>query len=95
MHNLNIQHDISHGLFFTKVKGGMAQLSYEKVADKHLRLMDVHVPVSSKGMGVRRHLIESALSYAKGRDMVIESSHPLVREIMDGSKEYQCLKVRE
>lgn len=92
MHNLNIRHDMNHGLFFTKVKGGMAQLFYEKVADKHLRLNDVHVPESSRGMGVRRHLIESALTYARDRDMVVESADPLVKQVIEGSNEFKDLK---
>lgn len=72
MHNLNIQHDMINRLFFTKVKGGMAKLSYHKTDDQHLVIDDIHVPESSKGMGVAPHLVESALEFAKERSLIFE-----------------------
>lgn len=93
MHNLNIQHDMINGLFFTKVKGGMARLPYKKVGNKSLELKETHVPESTKGMGVETHLVESALEYAKERGLVVESKNPLVKKVIT-SAEFQDLLVK-
>lgn len=91
MHNLNVQHDINNNLFFAKVKGGMAQLTYERMGEKRLDFKETHVPEASRGMGVARHLIESALAYAKERDIMVKPSCPVVQSVIKKSEEYQHL----
>ena len=93
MHNLNIQHDIINHLFYTKVKGGMAQLTYDKFGDKCLDFKETHVPEASRGMGVATHLIESALDYAKDRDIAIKPSCPMVKKVLEKSADYKNIQV--
>lgn len=91
MHNLNVQHDINNKLFFAKVKGGMAQLTYERLGEKHLDFKETHVPEPSRGMGVAQHLVESALAYAKDRDITIKPTCPVVKSVIRKSDDYQHL----
>lgn len=93
MHNLNVQHDINNKLFYAKVKGGMAQLTYKKIGEKHLDFIETHVPEASRGMGVGRHIIESALTYAKERDITVRPSCPVVKKIITDSEEYRDVAV--
>ncbi|MBL6445843.1 N-acetyltransferase [Fulvivirga sp. 29W222] len=92
MHNLNVQHDINNKLFFAKVKGGMAQLTYDRIGEKRLDFKETRVPEPSRGMGVARHLIESALAYAKERDISVKPSCPVVQNIIRNSDAYQHLE---
>lgn len=92
MHNLNVQHDINNYLFFAKVKGGMAHLSYRKPSEKLIEFYDTYVPEASRGMGVGNHLVESALEYAKHRDLAVEPACPFVKRVLENSEEYRSLK---
>lgn len=92
MHNLNVHHDINNSLFFAKVKGGMAHLSYKRLSARLIELYDTYVPVASRKMGVGTHLVESALEYAMERDISVQPVCPFVKKVMDNSEEYSSLK---
>lgn len=92
MHNLNVQHDINNNIFFAKVKGAMAHLSYRRLSPKLLEFYDTYVPEDSRGLGVGTHLVESALDYAKERDIAIEPTCPFVKRVMELSEEYSALR---
>ena len=71
MTNLDIKHDIDKHLFFVKVKGGNAELKYDRHKDNYLVYKETVVPSESQHLGVGSALAEHALNFAKDRDLKV------------------------
>ena len=91
--NLNISHDAEHHLFYVKVKGGNAELSYEKHADDYLDLTHTYVPEASRGFGIVSTLAEFALNFATQNQYKVKPSCPFIRDFISKNPDYQSIAI--
>lgn len=89
MTNLDIKHDVDKHLFFVKVKGGNAELKYDRHKDNYLVYKETVVPNESRKMGVGSALAKHALDFAKDRDLKIVPTCSFVESFIDEHEEYQ------
>ena len=91
--NLNIAHDAENHLFFVKVKGGNAEISYEKHADNYLDLTHTYVPEASRGFGIASTLAEYVLNFAAQNQYKVKPSCPFIRDFINKNPDYQPLVI--
>jgi len=91
MNNLAIKHDVDKHLFYIKVKGGNAELKYERHKNDFLDYQETYVPKESREMGVGSALVEHALDFAKYRDLLVKPSCPFIQDFINNHPEYKKL----
>lgn len=91
--NLNIEHDAANHLFFVKVKGGNAEITYDKHADDYLDLKHTYVPEDSRGFGIASDLTENVLKFAKENQYKIKPTCPFIKNYIDKKPEYKTLLI--
>lgn len=91
--NLNIEHDAEHHLFYVKVKGGSAELSYDKHADQYLDFHHTYVPEASRGFGIASTLAEFALNFAQQNQYKVKPTCPFVKDYIDKHPEFKEITV--
>lgn len=91
--NLNIQHDLLSKIFYIKVKGGNAELHYDRHGDSYLDLRSTTVPEDSRGFGIASQLVESALAFAKEQQLKIKPTCEFVQGYLKKHPEYTDLVV--
>jgi len=93
MNNLDIKHDVDKHLFYVKVKGGNAELNYERHGSEWLDYKETYVPSKSRNLGVASNLVDHALNFAKQRDLKVKPSCPFVKDYIEEHPEYQSIKI--
>ncbi|MTI20046.1 N-acetyltransferase [Fulvivirga sp. RKSG066] len=93
MSNLEIKHDVDKHLFFVKVKGGNAELKYERHSDQYLDFLGTYVPSESRDLGVGESLVEHALNFAKERGLKVKPTCSFVDSYIKENKQFAELKV--
>ncbi len=91
--HLNISHDAENHLFFVKVKGGNAELAYEKHADDYLDLTHTYVPDASRGFGIASTLAEFALNFAAQNQYKVKPTCPFIQDFIQKNPDYQSLAI--
>ncbi len=89
--NLNIEHDAEHHMFYIKVKGGSAELIYDKHADDYLDFKSTYVPEASRGFGIAGKLAEHALIFARQNQYKVKPTCPFIKDYIDKNPEYKAL----
>lgn len=88
MNNLNIMHDASKHIFYARVKGGIAELNYERHGDKYLDYKSTYVPRDSRGYGVASTMVLHALRFAMGGGLEVKPSCPFVESVIQKNPEF-------
>ncbi len=91
--HLKVEHDAANHLFFIKVKGGNAEISYDKHADDYLDLTHTYVPGASRGFGIASDLTEQVLKFARENQYKIKPSCPFIKNYIDKNPEYKSLLI--
>ncbi|MDX1628217.1 MAG: GNAT family N-acetyltransferase [Fulvivirga sp.] len=90
--NLDIKHDVDKHLFFVKVKGGNAELKYDRHKSDYLDFKETFVPSASRERGVGSALVKHALQFAKQSGLKVKPSCPFVADFIEDHPEYQDIK---
>jgi len=93
MNNLDIKHDVDKHLFFVKVKGGNAELNYERHGSSYLDYKETYVPSQSRNMGVGANLVSHALDFARDRDLKVKPTCSFVEEYIKEHPEYKSITI--
>jgi len=88
MNNLDIKHDVDKHLFYVKVKGGNAELTYDRHSNEYLDYKETYVPTDSRKLGVGSALVKHALDFAKNRDLKVKPSCPFISDYIKEHEEY-------
>ncbi|MEQ8469962.1 MAG: GNAT family N-acetyltransferase [Marinoscillum sp.] len=91
--NFQIKHDLSGKLFFLKVKGGNAELHYQRHGDEFIDLVSASVPKESEKFGLGEVLVETAIDFAEEQHLKIKSSCSFVDNFMHSHPEHKHLLV--
>tara|TARA_B100000609_G_C16862378_1_gene255835 strand:- start:102 stop:395 length:294 start_codon:yes stop_codon:yes gene_type:complete len=91
--NLKIQHDADKHMFYAKVKGGNAELSYAKHGHDYLDFQHTYVPDASRGFGVASTIVEFAMEFAKQNQIKVKPTCPFVKDFIRENPEYQSITI--
>lgn len=89
MTNLDIKHDVDKHLFYVKVKGGNAELKYDRHKDNYLVYKETVVPSESRHLGVGSALVEHALDFAKNRGLNVVPTCSFVASYINAHPQYK------
>lgn len=89
MTNLDIKHDVDKHLFYVKVKGGNAELKYDRHKDNYLVYKETVVPNESRHLGVGSALVEHALDFAKNRGLKVVPTCSFVASYINAHPQYK------
>ncbi len=89
--NLRINHDLTNEYFYIKVKGGTAELRYERHGDAYLELVSTTVPSDSQDFGIGGLLVEKALKYAEREELKVKPSCIFAQKFVQEHSEYNYL----
>ena len=82
--NLKIKHDADKHMFYAKVKGGNAELSYAKHGHDYLDYQHTYVPDASRGFGVASTIVEFAMEFAKQNQIKVKPTLSLCKRFYPG-----------
>ncbi|REE00517.1 GNAT family N-acetyltransferase [Marinoscillum furvescens] len=89
--NLKIQHDILSKIFYIKVKGGNAELHYDRHGDSYLDLLSTTVPDDSQGFGIASQIVEAALAFAREQHLKVKPTCDFVESYIEKHPEHSDL----
>lgn len=93
MSNINVRHDLIGQLFYTKVKGGNAELHYDRYGDDYLDFTSTTVPEASRNFGLASQLVKEGLAFAKEQQLKVKPSCPFVKNYIEEHRELDPLTV--
>lgn len=93
MSNINIKHDIIGQLFYAKVKGGTAELHYDRYGDEYLDFTSTTVPEPSRKFGIGSELVQQGLDFARGQHLKVKPSCPFVQDYIEKNPDFKPLLV--
>ena len=93
MNNINIKHDLSGQIFYAKVKGGTAELHYDKHGDDYLDFKSTSVPESSRNFGLASMIVQEGLDFVREQQLKVKPSCPFVQDYIAKHPEAKDLVV--
>jgi uncharacterized protein len=89
-HKPLVQQEVTNGRFEIERDGEVAYLEYS-LSGNILELIHTEVPEKLRGLGLASSLAESALLWARERNLKVDIVCPLVREYVNKHPEYADL----
>ena len=86
-----VEHDEAQQRFISRLREGVAYLSYERGGDGTLDLQHTVVPEPARGRGVGQSLVRAALDHAREQRARIVPSCPFVAAYLDEHPDEQAL----
>lgn len=91
MKNLRVVHDIEGHVFYAKVKGGMAKLSYDRYGDSYVDYKYTYVPQESRHYGIASTMAEHAMNFAVDLNLRVKPTCPFVQDFIARNPEFKRL----
>lgn len=89
---MEIKHDVDGHLFFVKVKGGFAQLKYDRHGEDYLDFKETYIPEDSRDFGIGSKLVAHGLEFARASDSKVKATCPYVDDFIKKHQEYEGLR---
>lgn len=83
------------GAFFIEEEGEwIAEMTYEREGVRKIVIDHTAVSKTLKGKGVGKALVEAAVKYARGKNLLIKPTCPFVKKVLESSEEYEDVLTR-
>lgn len=84
-----------NGAFYIEQEGEwVAEMTYQREGVRKIVIDHTAVSKELKGKGIGRSLVEAAVKFARGKNLLIKPTCPFVKKVLESSEEYEDVLTR-
>ena len=84
-----------NGAFFIEEDGEwIAEMTYTREGVRKIVINHTAVSKSLKGKGIGKALVDAAVKYARGKNLLIKPVCPFAKKVLESSEEYEDVLTR-
>jgi uncharacterized protein len=84
-----------NGAFYIEQEGEwVAEMTYQREGLRKIVIDHTAVSKELKGRGIGRSLVEAAVKFARGKNLLIKPTCPFVKKVLESSEDYEDVLTR-
>lgn len=88
------EHGKKGAIYIAKDGEWVAEMTYRREGARKLVIEHTEVDESLKGKGIGKRLVEAAVKYARGNNLLIKPVCPFAKSVLEKSEEYEDVLTR-